>query len=375
MLQKIAVILFCLFLVCAPMCQAANPGTSYQDLEDDLLGDDFIESLPNDIQDKLDDYELTPSQDSVTSYLDFGTIIDFLSGGILSAFRGTAREFAMILGIVLIFALLSIFRNSIKSEHLTYAFGISAAAAIALTLYSSIQGGYQTAVLAITDMNMLTKTALPLMATAMASSGAPAAASTMSATMLIGIDALSTLNTTVLLPMLNVYLGLSIASSINSNLKISGITKFLKNMMIWGMCLVSTLFTGILSFQKLIAASSDTITTKSVKFAFSSAIPIVGSSLEGALSTVFSCVSMIKNTLGIFAVIAILIMTLPSILQAGAYMLMLSLSAGISEIAGEENISQLLKSLSGVWSILLAVTATQVLAVIISLTLLLGVSG
>lgn len=374
-MRKLILCLLLLCLISLPCLGAESPEDLYSQLEDQMLGDQLTDSLPREVQDQLKEQDLSPEKESLETFLSFEKVLNFLTGGLLEAFKGTLKDFAIVISITLIFAVLSTLRSSLDSKFLTSAFSIAATVCIALTLFSSVREGYVQAVDAVQDMSFITKGTLPVMAAAMASSGAPTSATALSAALMIGLDVVSELNRSVLLPVLNLYTALCIAGSINSNIRMSGIIKLIKNVMIWGMTLVSTLFAGVLSMQKLITASSDTLAGRSAKFAFASAVPIVGSTLRDAMDTVFSCIGTIKNTVGVFAVIAILMTVLPSIFKAAAYYLMLSVSGELSELAGEDKIAQLIRGLGSAWSIILAVTVMQVFAVIISLTLLMGVKS
>lgn len=145
---------------------------------------------------------------------------------------------------------------------------------------------------------------LPVTGVLWAAGGSPGSASVQGSGLMMAVDVFSVLNHRVLLPLVYCLFALSVDSALFP--VVPGIHKTLKKAYISGTVFCMTLLITLLSFQTELSKSADGLAARSVKFAFSGFIPIVGNLLGESARTVGAAVSYLKNTTGIFAVTVIL---------------------------------------------------------------------
>lgn len=118
-------------------------------------------------------------------------------------------------------------------------------------------------------------------------------------------------------------LGGEITGSLSSGLK----TVFSRTLGIF-----TAIMTAAFSLQTLIASAADSATMRAARYMASGLIPIVGSTVAGALSTLTSGLSYAKGIIGGAAVAAIILLSLSPLVVILCYRLALSLSISLSDM-------------------------------------------
>ncbi len=174
----------------------------------------------------------------------------------------------------------------------------------------------------------------------------------------------------ILLPVLAVYLALCLVCAAGDFLRLDEVTGMISQSCGWTLGIMLSIFTLILSVQKMIAQASDTLGLKTAKFAMSTFVPVVGGPLSDALSSVTTCLQLLKASAGGFAVTALAVEFLPAVIS----LLLLSLCFKAAQIAaallGVDAGKRLFSALSSGVSLLLGIVLAAAAAEVIAFTLL-----
>ena len=95
--------------------------------------------------------------------------------------------------------------------------------------------------------------------------------------------------------------------------------------------LFTAIFVGSLSLQSVLTSAADSAALRSARYVASGLIPIVGSTVAGALSTLASGMSYVKSVVGVGAVWVIASVFLPPLLTLLLYRLAVGLASSVSE--------------------------------------------
>jgi stage III sporulation protein AE len=117
---------------------------------------------------------------------------------------------------------------------------------------------------------------------------------------------------------------------------------------------LSVLLLASLAFQSILAASADSVALRTVKYTASSAIPHVGSTLSGALGALGASLSLLRGALGGGAVIALLALLLPPLIELLLLRISLSLSASVCAFTEASVLSEVIARFRRVLDLLLA---------------------
>ena len=114
----------------------------------------------------------------------------------------------------------------------------------------------------------------------------------------------------------------------------SGVLRSVKGFFSWGIGVICFLLAATTSLQTVIASASDGILIRSARFTASSAIPVVGGAVSGALSTLAAGLSYVKGIVGGGSILVILSIMLSPIILLLAYRLILSLVVNFLNFLG-----------------------------------------
>ena len=189
---------------------------------------------------------------------------------------------------------------------------------------------------ALDAMGGIIKTSLPVMTGICAMSGQVSSGAVNAAWLTAALTLVEELMRSVLSPLLTVCVcfvslsTLTAASSIN----VSGIAATVKKIFVFFISLLAAALCLIMSLQTVIAKSADGALLKSVRFAFSSSVPIVGGAVSEAASTYLSGISVIKSSAGTLIAASVVLSALPLVLKLFAVRTVMSLLSLSSEILG-----------------------------------------
>lgn len=380
MLKKITAILAVLMVIfLSPISvYAVEDDTKNADTTNDINNiydtSALYNSLSDEVKQSLKNIGISGIDGEEISEISFNQIIDEilkLTGENSSA---PLKALISLTALLLICSLLSTYKNTLSSE-------ISSSLGIAAVLCATCTAALPV-IEVISDMSGVVKTAsnfmlafVPVMVMIMSSTGHTVSGASYYAMMIGAGEGVGQLSSKVIVPFLNMFLGVSVTASVCPDSKLSGISSLISKAVKWLLGFVMTVFTAVLSFKQLITTSVDDVSTRAVRFTLNSFIPIVGSALSDAYKTVQGSVNLLKSGLGIFVIISIAFVFLPIILKSLLWIFTLSASKVIAEVLGINQVKDLLESVGTVLSTLLAIVLCIMSVYIISTALVLLMGG
>ena len=177
----------------------------------------------------------------------------------------------------------------------------------------------------------------------------------------------------IFMPMLSMCMCIAIVDAVCNAVSLDGLLNGIKKLVTWGLGLIMTIFTGLLSIQSVVGSSADTLTSKTAKYVISNCVPVVGGAVSDAYSTVKGSLSLLKNGIGGVGIAALAIMVLPSLVSLIMYKLSVSAVSIVAEIFGTSGICKLFKNINSVLSAALGVVVCFDLMFIISTAMVMAV--
>ncbi len=99
---------------------------------------------------------------------------------------------------------------------------------------------------------------------------------------------------------------------------------------------IATFFSGIVTLKGVLGAGADSLTSRGVKFVVGRTLPIVGGAVSETYSALVSSLSLIRNTVGVFGIITVLVTVLPVLLQIFGWMISMIITINIGQVLGVE---------------------------------------
>ncbi len=219
----------------------------------------------------------------------------------------------------------------------------------------------------VTELSEYGKLLFPVLTAALAANGGV----TKSAALYTGAVAFNTvlcsLISSLIVPMIYVFLCASVASGAIGEKSIERVKGFFKWLVTWGLKIILYVFTGYMGITGVISGSADAAAVKAAKLTISGVVPVVGGILSDASETVLVSAGVVKNSVGIYGMLAVMAVWIGPFIKIGAQYMLLKATCAISEIFSSERSCKLIGDFATALGLLLAMTGTVCLLLLISI--------
>ena len=290
-----------------------------------------------------------------------GNILDRLADQVGDVVRERTRGAAAVLLVVVLCGVVEGFAQGTGGKG-PMAGALSITLASAGSLDSLMGLGSRT----IGELADFSQALLPTLAAATAASGAVTTATVQQVSTVFFVDLLLRLIRQLLLPLVYLYIGLLTAAACLPENRLGAIAEALKKLVTWILTTALLVFTIYLSIVRIISGSADSATVKVAKAAISGVVPVVGGIIADASETVLAGAGMLKNTIGVFGMLAILAACAYPFLQLGVQYLLYKLTAYLASVVGAPGLCKLIDGLGGAFGLILGMTGGCALLLLIS---------
>lgn len=327
---------------------------------------EITEALPDEAAEEMERLEIEPNEEisDLSAENIFSSIWDVIVESI-------PKPLTMLVSVVTVIILCALISNLQEGDELAGTFntvGVLACSGIICTSFVTLAESAKTA---IDGFAAFLSVYIPAFAGIMAANGQTAAGTAYSAVITVAVQVLSQIFTLIIFPLTSCIMGVSVAGAVNPELKINSIADMAKKVVNWGLTLIMTVFTGLLSVQGFVGAAADTVSMKAVKFTVSGAVPIVGGAVSDALSTVKGSLGLIKAATGSYGIIASAVIIIPILISAVLLRTAFIAAASISETLGTSRLTVLLKSGESAVAVIIAMIVCFWLTAVVSTAVML----
>lgn len=178
-----------------------------------------------------------------------------------------------------------------------------------------------------------------------------------------------------MLPLISVIVILSVTDSLGERSYLAGILSFLKQTFKWSTGLLLVLYGGVIGIQTGATAIFDKMAGKTVKYAVSSFVPVVGRALADSLDTVTMSAKAIRASLGVSGIIGVGFVVMSPVLTLGALALCYKIAGALISVYGEKKTVDFISEIGNGITRLLGVLVAVGVMFIISLAMLCFMGG
>ena len=210
------------------------------------------------------------------------------------------------------------------------------------------------------------KLLLPVMTGALAAQGGATSSAALYAGTIVFDTVLSGAVAKVLIPLVYIFLGLTVASSAIAQESIKKIGDFAKWLMSWFLKITLYIFTGYMTITGVVSGGADATAVKAAKITISGMVPVVGGILSDASEAVVVSAGVVKNAVGVYGLLAVAAIWISPFLQIGVQYLLLKATAAICEVFDVKQCTQLVNGFSAAMGLVLAAVGAVCLLHLIS---------
>ena len=206
----------------------------------------------------------------------------------------------------------------------------------------------------------------PVMAGLLIGSGKETAAAGYYASVLTAGNAVSLVSSRLVVPLMNVFLSLSVTSALSPKMKLGSLCDAVYKTSKWMLTFVMTVFLAVMSLNTIVTSSMDNVSRRALRFTVSSFAPVVGSALSEAFGTFSGSLELLRSGAGVFVIIASSVIVMPVLLECIVWQFSLFVLSSASDIAGLDMISSAFRSVSKAAAMLTALILSVLTVFIIS---------
>ena len=345
-------------------------------------GEADLASITEEVRDALDDTlnsemralldELSPSLLSGEGVeISWRALVSHFGNTLREGLRETLRPFSVLLVLVLLFAFVRVLvgtQSAAAPELLMLLLLFLQCVSVLQPLLSS------GSTLLCTSATFM-KAFLPIYAGLVAFSGAPAAALGVQSLVFGLCEGLSGVSELLCVHGIGAFVGLCGAGSVSEHVQMGKLLSGVNKAASWVLGLLCAVFTGVLGVKSVLSAAADSAAGKSVRFLLSSAIPVVGAAISDAYSSVLASIHLIKGSVAVVGVLALLVLHLPALLQSLTALFAFKTLGALSDALGLGRVGSLFQSFSLALKFMLLLGVLELFLLLIAIGLLLQMKG
>lgn len=313
------------------------------------------------------------SYESITG-LSFNDIVDLLK----SLFQKKAELPIKSSVTVLVFILLSAFLQSLKAESddsVNMIYSTATALLVSTVVLVKLTSTVSLASMAISVASNFVYAFIPVFCSIVVASGGITTGFSTNTTLLILAQGLSFISSNVFMPIVNCYLALGVTSSLRYELNLDKLLSSVKKIITTCISFVSGVFVSVLSVKTAVAGRADMLGLRSIRFAINSVVPVIGSSISEGLLSIQAYSSLIKSSVGIVGVMAVVLVFLPSIIEVVLWRISLTLCVIVSDVFGDKSVSAVLNAFLNTLLLINVILILSMVTTVISFGILIAAGG
>ena len=279
---------------------------------------------------------------------------------------------------VLIFILLSAFLQSLKAESddsVNMIYSTATALLVATVVLVKLTSTVSLASMAISVASNFVYAFIPVFCSIVVASGGITTGFSTNTTLLILAQGLSFISSNVFMPIVNCYLALGVTSSLRYELNLDKLLSSVKKIITTCISFVSGVFVSVLSVKTAVAGRADMLGLRSIRFAINSVVPVIGSSISEGLLSIQAYSSLIKSSVGIVGVMAVVLVFSPSIIEVVLWRISLTLCIIVSDIFGDKSVSAVLNAFLNTLLLINVILILSMVTTVISFGILIAAGG
>ena len=171
----------------------------------------------------------------------------------------------------------------------------------------------------------------------------------------------------LLVPLVYAYVAACTACAAVGNPGLKKVAGVLKWVVTRSLTTLLVVFVTYLTVSGAIAGTTDAAALKAAKMAISTAVPVVGGIISNAAETILVGAGLLKNTVGVFGMLAVLGICVVPFLKLGAHYLTYKFTGALAAMLADSRLAELIDGISTAFALMLGMTGASALLLLVSI--------
>lgn len=364
------IVLFLLFSGLSWRCVALNTD-SYDDVSAQL-SNDFFSDIDEDIKRALEEFGISDFDYTQIYNISFENFLQYFKTTLPEKFNICLSHFLSLSGVVLIVSLVSSFFSNTQQGDF---FKIFSVVCVTVTTVSKINVCVNSLITAIRLGGNFMLSFVPVLVFIVSVSGNPTSAITYNTFIMAFTQGISVFINYFAVDIIGCFFCLCVCVNMNDLFNVNRLLNAVNRATSFILGITASVFTGFLSLKSVMSVSLDSVAGKGIRFAISSLVPVLGSSISEAYSSVLGSINLIKSSVAVVGIIAVLIINIPVLTEVLLNYFSLSFLSYLSESTGCNSMANTFRSFACAMRILMLLCVFQMFVLIISTGIMLVIKG
>lgn len=369
----IAILVF-IIAICFPFTARAEQ-QSQEDLAEQYGVNEIYNFVPDDTKELLENigvdgldgndiFNISPTQL-------FKTVKTVISG----KYQLPLSSALSIVFLILLAVLIRGFSNSFNESSMSQVLSTACALLSAFVLVMKISPCVSNICSVIDLSSKFTLAFIPAFTLIIACSGNPVSAAGFNSLIFLFAQMIGTFASKYLMPIANIFLGISVTAGIRPQLHLNSITSFIKKNLIMILTFITSGFMTLVTIRSNISSGLDAVADKSLRFALSTFVPVIGSAISDGLSSIHGYLSLLRSSVGLFAIVVIILIFIPSIIETALWVISLNLCGVCCDVFEEKSVGSIVRAVSDTMTILLVINVLCMVTTVISIGIMVALKA
>jgi len=224
----------------------------------------------------------------------------------------------------------------------------------------------------IDDMVGFMYASVPVLSSLIVSSGSVISGSAFQPLMLMAAEFTASAIRNIFVPAVFLSTILYLINNLSERIQITKLAGIIKKTTIISLGFIVTAFLAAFSVQGVLKGVADGVAGKTIKFAISTFIPVIGGYLSDAAGAVVSCTLLIRNAAGIAVMIGLILLCTVPLLKLLTVILLYRFSALLVEPLSEKRIINCFGDIADAMTVILGMVAAVAVMFIIAVSTAIG---
>lgn len=213
---------------------------------------------------------------------------------------------------------------------------------------------------------------IPILLILLASLGSISAAAIFHPVIIFSVHFFGTMIRNIIFPLIYFSVAIGLVHHLYPHIKLGKLSDFFRDLCVWGLGLMMTLFVGLVTLQGVGGTVADAVTLRTAKYLTTAFIPVVGKMLADSLETVASASILFKNGVGLAGLITLIMITIFPTLKLLALVLIYKVTSALVQFVGETPLGDCLNTMGNCLILVMASVAAVSVIFFLAVVVIVG---
>ncbi|MGI6098033.1 MAG: stage III sporulation protein AE, partial [Dethiobacteria bacterium] len=281
-----------------------------------------------------------------------------------------------LLGQLIILAVMAALLKNLQTAFGSEQVGLITQAVVFMVLFGVATRSFSVAVEigrgAIEQMVDFMLATIPVLSMLLASLGNLSTAAIFHPVIIFSVNYFSHIVREIIIPLIFFATVLTLINYFSPHFKLKRLADLLRDLSIWALGLLLTVFVGITAIQGITGTVADAVGLRAAKLATGTFIPVVGKMLSEAVETAAGVSLLLKNSVTITGMLILLFITAFPLLKLLSLILIYKVASAVIQPLGDTTLGDCLNAMGNCLALVFGAVATVSLLFFIAITVIMG---